>query len=93
MEFRDMDVPKIKEKESADGRAGNMERSEVDRVLEALGPGDLLHTSVVASRAGLDINATGFLLARLHRKGKVVRFFPRKSNTLNEKLWQRISTK
>ena len=64
-------------------------KGSLDRVLEALSPGDLIHTSAVAHRAGLDINVTGCILARLHRNGQVIRYFPRKSNVLNEKLWQR----
>ena len=77
-----MDVPQNEVLESAGGQ------SDLDKILDALVNGDILHTSAVAERAGLNVNVTSFLLARLHRRGEVVRYFPRKSNLLNEKLWQ-----
>ena len=62
--------------------------SEKMRVLEALSY-SLLHTSAVATAAGLDQMRTGMILARLYREGKVERYFPRKTNMKNEKLWSR----
>ncbi|KAJ3030820.1 hypothetical protein HDV00_008640 [Rhizophlyctis rosea] len=60
----------------------------VNKVLAALRGGDLLHTSAVARRANLDQAAASFILTRLWRAGEVVRYHPRKTNELNEKLWR-----
>ena len=67
--------------------AEDVEKTE--RVIHALqtSRAALIHTSTIATATDLDVHTTGMILTRLYREGKVVRFFPRKTNTLDEKLW------
>lgn len=61
----------------------------IDQVIRVLRTtkATLLHTRAVAGEAGLDVHTTGMILTRLHREGKVARYFPRKGNPLDDKLW------
>jgi hypothetical protein len=62
-------------------------RKETERVRETMKGKGLLHTSAIATAAGLDVTTVGVILARFHRNGEVVRYLPRKTNALQEKLW------
>jgi len=63
---------------------------EIAAIMSALHGGGLLHTSAIAEIIGKDTAATGAVLTRLYREGKVVRYHPRKSNVLHEKLWRNL---